>query len=328
MDETAFVKRDWYPNGQVKEETFYNDSQIANGWSHKTYYINGQLQQQQCYSQGQLIEQQTFDEQGRKIVHTIWNHRLQQMVDRPIVVPASKTARPNIASGCLTINRIAEILPLAAELIDAPDQSAELVEAHDAYYGYSIDEDDNEWIEQSDETEYWRLDGKKGSFTVAFERHEGYLFYHIQTPDIIDYEKARQLVDRAQKRNRVSRYYSEESALENAAKTEKPILHYIAPYRNKTCLEWELATWGTEPIYSLLTNYFIFYITRIEQTNENRPQETTFLKSLPDGENIITNARQGHVFYIIQSASHRIAPIACNPSSKELEDFLVMHQRQ
>ena len=327
MGERTDAKREWHPNGQIKEETFYSGILLANGWSYKAYYSNGQLQQQQCYSHGQLIEQQTFNEQGYKVAHTIWNHRLQQMVNRPLITPARQTTRPNIANGCMTIDSIAEILPLAAELIETPTQSAELLAAHNAYYGYADDNDSHEGTEKSEEAEYWTIKGRKGSFTVTFERHEGYLFYNLHTPDNDDYEKAHQLIDRAQKRNRVYRYYSEESVLENAAKTGKPILLYIAPYHNKACLEWELAVWGTEPVNSLLINHYIFYSIYIEQGNENGLRSTSILESLQDWKTLIEDACRGNVFYIIQPSVSKQRLLLKNPTPSALEDFLIKHKQ-
>ena len=165
-----------------------------------------------------------------------------------------------------------------------------------------------------------------GSFTVTFERHEGYLFYNIHTPDNNDFEKARQLVDRAQNRNRLHRYYAEEAILKKPAETGKPILHYIAPYANRTCLKTELAVWGTKPVYSVLDNYFIFYITYVEENNENSPRETTFLASLPNWQTIIQEVHQGHVYYIIQTASNENVPLIRDPSAAALENFLVKYQ--
>ena len=324
IDVTTSIKQERYSNGQLKEEIHYNGTQLANGWSYHTYFPNGQLQLQQCYSHGQLIEQKTFDENGSLTTHTIWNHRLQQMVDRPVVTPASQTQRPNIAQGCMTIYGIEEILPYIAELIEAPNRSEELLAAHDLFYGYSDNEEekDIEEEEKSDE-ESWRLEGNKGSLSVLFERSEGYLFYFIHTPDINDYEKARQLVERAQNRNRFRTFYTKEDLLKNAAKTETPILYYFAPYRNRQWLEFEINVWGTEPVYSILNNLFTLSCHWIEANEDSINYAMSFLEPLPEWDNIIKEAIHGESsYYIIQQRNTSSVPILKNPSPIELEEFL------
>lgn len=325
MSTNTTLKQDWYPNGQLKEYALYEGNQLANGWSFKLYHPNGILQQQQCYSHGQLIEQQTFDENGNKVAHTIWNQRLQQMVDRPVVTPAKQTQRPNIASGCMTIDSIAEIMPVIAELIESPDLSDEMLKAHDRYYGYSSnesEEDEEKW-EYNKENEEWSVKGHKGWFSVIFEHHEGYLFYHIHTPNINDYERARQLVDHAQNRYRLQRYFTEEELTKRAKETGRSILYYIAPYNSRTCLETELTTWGTEAIYNLLEKNYILSVHRIDTTSEQGPRETSFLAALPNWEAIISEVKQnGDMFYIAQHRPGGSIPILKSPTILELEAFL------
>lgn len=324
---TSSIQQEWYPNGQLKVETHYSGNQLSNGWSYTSYFPDGQVQQQQCYSHGQLIEQKIYDDQGQVTSHTIWNHRLQQMVDRPVVTPATQTVRPNVASGCMTVSSIIEILPIIADLIEAPDQSAELLAAHNVYYGdpfnYNDEDEEEESEPRTDEDEIWELKGQKGSLRVRFERHEGYLFYNIRTPDIKDYERARQLVERAQNRNRFRSFYTKEDLLKNAAKTETPILYYFAPYRNRRWLEFEINVWGTEPVYSILNNLFTLSCHRIEANKDSINYAMSFLEPMPEWDSIIKEVIQGESsYYIIQQRNTSSVPILKNPSPDELEAFL------
>ncbi|WP_158512948.1 toxin-antitoxin system YwqK family antitoxin [Flavisolibacter tropicus] len=323
---TTSTKQEWHPNGQLKEEIHYNGSLPANGWSYKSYYPNSQLEKEQCFSKGQLIEQKTFDENGNKTSHTIWNIRLQQMVDRPVVTPASQTIRPNVASGCMTIASIIEIMPWVCELIEAPVMANELGAAHDRFYSQFNDDKENEAEEERDE-EAWRLKGKKGSLSVLFERSEGYLFYHIHTPDNNDYVKANQLVARAQNRNRLDMYFTEEELLLKATRTATPILYYITPFPRSQWLEFELNVWGTDPVYTLLSKAFTLARYSINIKNDSVPPVPSFLESLPYWNTIIKEIKESDsAFYIIHAPHSATVPIVKNPTPKELERFLQDHR--
>ncbi|RYZ17448.1 MAG: hypothetical protein EOO16_24180 [Chitinophagaceae bacterium] len=187
------LQEERYPSGALCSVRRVENGAPANGWSVSVYFENGQLARTECWSHGLLIELKTFEEDGAQRAHQIYNHRLKQLVDRPVVQPGN-TVRPNIVSGCAHMGFYLRHLPAIAAYIGATYDEDELMRIFNGFFASPM----GNTREHSDDgplTLQWRLGGPEMVFYILFEEGEMLYFWHLRAPDEESYTAARAFME-------------------------------------------------------------------------------------------------------------------------------------
>ncbi|RYY64758.1 MAG: hypothetical protein EOO12_08795 [Chitinophagaceae bacterium] len=185
------LQEERYPSGVLCSIRRLENDVPANGWSVSEYFENGQLARAECWSHGLLIELKTFEEDGTQRAHRIYNHRLKQLVDRPVLKPYE---RPNVVVGFGHMGFYFQHLPAIAAYIGAPYNEDELEAAYQRWMDRPRPERE-EGSEWEPETERWGIAGPSLRFSLWFEEGEMLYQWQLWAPDEAAYWKARAFLE-------------------------------------------------------------------------------------------------------------------------------------
>lgn len=179
-----------YPSGKLKEADYLRKGIPANGWSRKLYYERGAIQLQECFSNSLVIEQLVYDEEGNILSHKIYNHRLKQLIDKPV---QTEVIRHNTVSGVAHMGFYFKHLSAISKFIESEYEEEKLEKAYHDFIHIPSPYDDMKDKDEKWEEQYatWGMIGKEMNFIIGFEHGEGYFHWELQSKSEENYERAR-----------------------------------------------------------------------------------------------------------------------------------------
>ncbi|RYY89798.1 MAG: hypothetical protein EOO15_05215 [Chitinophagaceae bacterium] len=185
------IEETYYASGALRTRRKLEGDRPANGISVEEFYENGQPARCESWSHGLLIEYKTFAEDGTQTAHKIYNHRLKELVDRPLV---TKTERPNVVVGFGHMGFYFEHLPAIAAFIGGDYNEDDLYAAYQRWMNREPPErnPDEDWEAQ---VERWYLPGTRMNFALWFEEGEMLYQWQVWARDEESYWEARAFME-------------------------------------------------------------------------------------------------------------------------------------